>query len=259
MKETGRAAPARIAGLVLAAATLLLAGLLIYHCADVFITGTSPENRSETGVYIRDVYSRQLVAERLTSISWAFMLWLAAWVTAVVACAVSPDEKRGSPQMSAETRLALMRPRVADTAEMLAQRRERGLAGAISLAVCLACAGVVCLYLTDAAHFASRELEGVMGAMLLYTAPWIVLAFTTLFAFTQARDTSIKREIEAAKQAPRKTPEVLPVRKTLLIPTGRVILCLAAVALIIAGILNGGMYDVLVKAINICTECIGLG
>ncbi len=36
------------------------------------------------------------------------------------------------------------------------------------------------------------------------------------------------------------------------------ILILAA-GLIAAGILNGGLKDVLIKAINICTECIGLG
>ncbi len=29
--------------------------------------------------------------------------------------------------------------------------------------------------------------------------------------------------------------------------------------LIVLGILNGGMLDVLVKAVNICSECIGLG
>lgn len=34
---------------------------------------------------------------------------------------------------------------------------------------------------------------------------------------------------------------------------------LAAVIFIILGIANGGMRDVLFKAINICTECIGLG
>ncbi|MBQ7487252.1 MAG: hypothetical protein IJT77_07145, partial [Clostridia bacterium] len=32
-----------------------------------------------------------------------------------------------------------------------------------------------------------------------------------------------------------------------------------AVIFIIAGIHNGGMKDVLIKAINICTECVGLG
>ena len=36
-------------------------------------------------------------------------------------------------------------------------------------------------------------------------------------------------------------------------------LYIAAAALIVCGIANGGMRDVLVKAINICTECIGLG
>lgn len=39
----------------------------------------------------------------------------------------------------------------------------------------------------------------------------------------------------------------------------RILLYAAALLLIAAGILNGGMRDVLIKAINICTECIGLG
>ena len=39
----------------------------------------------------------------------------------------------------------------------------------------------------------------------------------------------------------------------------RGILIAAAIFLIIAGILNGSARDVLVKAITICTECIGLG
>ena len=41
--------------------------------------------------------------------------------------------------------------------------------------------------------------------------------------------------------------------------TLRAVVVIAAVLLIIAGILNGGALDVLVKAINICTECVGLG
>ena len=39
----------------------------------------------------------------------------------------------------------------------------------------------------------------------------------------------------------------------------RAVLLVAAGLMIVAGMLNGGMWDVLVKAINICTECIGLG
>ena len=39
----------------------------------------------------------------------------------------------------------------------------------------------------------------------------------------------------------------------------RALLLLLALGLIAAGIANGGARDVLVKAIKICSECIGLG
>ena len=41
--------------------------------------------------------------------------------------------------------------------------------------------------------------------------------------------------------------------------TVRVVLLLAAGALILHGIFNGSMQDVFIKAVKICTECIGLG
>ncbi len=39
----------------------------------------------------------------------------------------------------------------------------------------------------------------------------------------------------------------------------RLALLVLALGLILAGVLNGGLRDVLAKAANICTECIGLG
>ena len=42
-------------------------------------------------------------------------------------------------------------------------------------------------------------------------------------------------------------------------PYLRAALYAVAVVLIVLGVMNGGLRDVLVKAINICTECIGLG
>lgn len=43
------------------------------------------------------------------------------------------------------------------------------------------------------------------------------------------------------------------------IPAIRIVLFGIAVLFIVLGVMNDGWYDVLVKAINICTECIGLG
>lgn len=39
----------------------------------------------------------------------------------------------------------------------------------------------------------------------------------------------------------------------------RLVVFCAAIAFVVVGVLKGGMGDVLMKAINICTECIGLG
>lgn len=51
-----------------------------------------------------------------------------------------------------------------------------------------------------------------------------------------------------------RTPEETGKRRTV-----RLCLLAAAVLLTVLGILNGGMQDVLTKAVWICTECIGLG
>ena len=54
----------------------------------------------------------------------------------------------------------------------------------------------------------------------------------------------------ASTESPNKKTAVIAVRIAILV---------VALGLIVAGICNNGMADVFAKAINICTECIGLG
>ncbi len=173
--------------------------------------------------------------------------------------APGPGERQARPVISLEGRWALMKPRVSLTPAIQAERRRRGVATAVCATVCATGAGVAGAYLLDAAHFASRDLESVMGAMLAHTAPWMALSFAALMALAQLRQASIRREIAAMKAAPKREPDPRPARRREMAPAGRIALLVCAVMLVIAGIINGGMYDVLVKAINICTECIGLG
>ena len=70
---------------------------------------------------------------------------------------------------------------------------------------------------------------------------------------------SMLSEIDQAKEAPKRQPEPAKTQSTKARNITRAALYAAAVILLAAGVLNGGMRDVLVKAINICTECIGLG
>ncbi|MBE7080094.1 MAG: thioredoxin [Clostridiales bacterium] len=39
----------------------------------------------------------------------------------------------------------------------------------------------------------------------------------------------------------------------------RIVLAVCGAVLVVVGIFNGGMASILEKAINICTQCIGLG
>ena len=140
-----------------------------------------------------------------------------------------------------------------------AEERKRRVVSVACAVVCTLCAAVVAAYFADLGHFASRELEGVVGAMLRNVLPWVALTLAALLIAAYLVGKSLTRELAAAKDAPRRSPEPPAAPKRALRLIGRAALYVAAILLIIAGVTNGGMHDVLVKAINICTECIGLG
>ena len=71
---------------------------------------------------------------------------------------------------------------------------------------------------------------------------------------------SLRIEAQLLKTAP-KEARITPVEKKKFpwaIPS-RLVLLFVAVGLILLGFLTGGTADVLTKAVNICTECVGLG
>ena len=88
---------------------------------------------------------------------------------------------------------------------------------------------------------------------------------------------SVKREIELLRQAMKNTTaknntadeenksflskinDFVNNNEKSLVLGVRIALIGCAVGFIVAGIINGGMNDVLKKAVKICTECIGLG
>ena len=198
------------------------------------------------------------MAARLSEIAWAFALWLAALAAAAADRKVHP----GRPEQSApdlDMRLELYRGRVEATAEMEKERALRRRVRIGTGGLCAACAVGAGSYLLNREHFASWDLESVMGAMAAHVFPWVAAAFAILMVCAQLCHRSKDREIRAAKDAPKK--QAIQASK----PGGsharawRTALLLVSAGLIAAGVANGGMYDVLVKAINICTECIGLG
>ncbi|MDO4548199.1 MAG: CD1871A family CXXC motif-containing protein [Clostridia bacterium] len=258
MKQPANNYRARIVDLGITIITLLLAAVIINQCLEIYLTGISPENLTQSGVRIHDIFTPEIVAQRAQAIAPFFVMWLIVLMATIIWRVRNPVKAK-IPGIPAEYRLILTRARTVENESMQRQvvsRRWFTIALIVILAVC---AAMVIVYLADMNHFASRDLEYVMGQMLIHVVPWVSLAFIALFIWEKLCERSMYREIEAAKGAARRDPERdnsprRPYRSIAVIA-----LYAAAAAFIVMGVLNGGMYDVLVKAINICTECVGLG
>lgn len=92
-------------------------------------------------------------------------------------------------------------------------------------------------------QIAAERLHAVAPALLVYAVA-AVLALILQAVFGDRARPRIQKPVPQPREAPRWL---------------RPALYIAAIALVAFGILNGGARDVLVKAVNICTECIGLG
>ena len=95
--------------------------------------------------------------------------------------------------------------------------------------------------------------------MLLHVAPWIAAAFAVVFAASFACCRNVKREITALQGQVGKAKPEAPAPRRMPVGALRAGLYAVAIVFIVLGVMNGGLRDVLVKAVNICTECIGLG
>ena len=167
-----------------------------------------------------------------------------------------------------EVRLRLRLMRAEKTDAMRGEERGRRMARGACAGICAGCAAMVARYLVNPANFTSRELEPVIGRMLWHIAPWTLVGFACAILCECFCGRSLRREIELAARSPERASfknaqtdsgASREKRARLAKTAARAAMFALAVALLALGAANGGMRDVLVKAINICTECIGLG
>ena len=243
---------------ILTAATVLLLVLLAWQCLDIYLVGNSPANLDENGLYIQKVYRAEDVIARLNGLR----IWAIGYlVLLVAACVMIPSgvRKGSAVAMEPDNRLRLMKKKLSELPE--AAKKEEILRKKIvfgTAAVIAVCAALSLVFLLNRDNFTSWDLEMVMGQMLVHILPWTIVAFAALIAASFFCRRSMEREIGLLKGVSgNKTPEETPKASRLLYV--RIALYAAAAVLIVLGIGNGGMRDVLIKAINICTECIGLG
>lgn len=132
----------------------------------------------------------------------------------------------------------------------------------VIIIVIISCIMGLC-YLLNIKHFnPDGDLFDQAAKMSLHLMPWVIISFVSfiLYAFHLER-TSHKActiLIEVIKTNGKVKKEELKQNNIVKYIAQGAIVCIALV-LIIMGINNGETQDVLQKAVNICTECIGLG
>ncbi len=105
----------------------------------------------------------------------------------------------------------------------------------------------------------SREIVGrYMLPFILLAIATIVMALVGILAGIRDEDQDKPVKSIEMKKDP-ETDEASGKRKNTILTVVRCTVLVAAIVLIIIGIINGSARDTLYKAITICTECVGLG
>ena len=122
------------------------------------------------------------------------------------------------------------------------------------------------VYLAMCKNFTIENLNGDVILALAGVLPLSLIAILAHFPAVSLSEKSAKLELDMLKAAvadgaPIAKAETLSenekAKQTVLV--ARIVIAVVAVLFVILGVFNGGMADVLAKAIKICTECIGLG
>ena len=213
-------------------------------------------------------FSRELVAERFAPIAPLFFLAIGFAIAGLVLGI--RDEKQDEPVQDAELKRDLLAARVAEPsdamkAEQVRQKRLQT-AGWIGFAICMI---PILVYVTNGEHFPQGDvqLEQMIRSLAAAVLPFAILGIACLAVTSVLQEKSILREISAAQERIKEekaagiTAEEKPRTESKPAAQGRVrlVLLILAAVFIVAGVLNGSAGDVLMKAIKICTECIGLG
>ena len=103
-------------------------------------------------------------------------------------------------------------------------------------------------------------------SLLVHILPWTAIALGVQIVSEVLQDKSRTRQINLLKSAPKdgKSGTTAKLRPEGQADGSRIwlvrgVILAAAILLIILGAVTGNAREVLVKAINICTECVGLG
>lgn len=244
-------------GILLSASAVVAGICLMAACIGIYNSGGS------------QIYTPDKVAAAFAPIAGPVYLCLALIIGGFILDFALPCEKKKiKPEKNYAAILnRLMEKRDMDTcdaelkSQIQAQQALRKRDAVICYAVLAVCSiGFLC-YGANPANFHQSQINGSMIKAVSILFCCLAVPFGSALGAAYRAKKSLQAEIELVKQIPAgEKKKAVSEKKTIDgVLIARCVLVCAAVALLLYGFFAGGTADVLTKAVNICTECVGLG
>jgi len=240
-------------------ALIVAAVCLIAACVGIYRTGPNPGDQP---------FSREVVAQHFAPIALPVYLCLGLIVVGFLLHPLLPETPADKPEMTAtllkrlSARTDLSACPAPLTAAVNKERRLRVIHSCIAWGFFSVGAVLFLWYALNVNHFHQSEINASMIKAMWVLLPCMGIPFLYGVFAAYLRRRSQKAELALLKQAPKEAVSpaaATPAKSERWMLILRAALVGLAAGLMVGGFAQGGWMDVLTKAINICTECIGLG
>ncbi len=243
---------------ILLSIVIVIAGIcLIAGCLNIYNSGDHP-------------FSREIVAETFSGIAFPVLLCLGMTILSFILDTVLPSNKEKTPmikpyptilsRMYANKDMNQCDETVKE--QVTALQKNRKLHSTIRIAVLIIASIVFLIYALNGNNFHQSDINGSMIKAMWILIPCLFVSFGYALFVTIHNEKSMEKEIELLKSVPSanaKKEETQSETSEKKLNIFRLSFLFVAVFCLVYGFITGGTADVLTKAINICTECIGLG
>ena len=224
-------------------------------------------------------FSRDTVADHLKKIAPISFVSIGFAIAVGIISLFTVEPKVKNIPIRKKTILSLLRKRLevfSTSAEYVSfekeekKRRQITVLSALALSLIFTVAALI--FVLNPSRYSLDDINTDIAYAVVIASVSTLLIFAVCFVATYFLDSSYDREIKKTKEeisslnlnGAKITPTAEELRALSsneghTVTLVRIIVLAVAVTFIILGIFNGGMADVLGKAVRICTECIGLG
>ena len=246
----------RIYGIALSLVLIITGICLMVQCCRIYYTGDG-------------TFSPEIVAAHFSPIALPCCLSLVLAVLGFALDALLPAEakKKGSEKNHAlileklHTKTDLTACDAAVSSAVIKEQKARKCHKIVSILLLVLGSGLFLVYALNGSNFHQRDITPSLIQAMYLLVPCMAVPFGyAVFAAYHSRK-SIQREIQllksvGANRSPAPIAPAAPGKTAVILRWGVLAL---AIGFFVYGFLAGGTADVLTKAINICTECVGLG